>query len=61
MHPGQRGGLCGRLHLPGRLIDNYITPLLAMENPVFTGLLHALLLMACLYVVGALCALATTA
>ena len=42
----------------GALIDNYITPLLAMENPVFTGLLHALLLMACLYVVGALCALA---
>ena len=42
----------------GALIDNYITPLLAMEHPVFTGLLHALLLMACLYVVGALCALA---
>ena len=35
----------------GALIDNYITPLLAMEHPVFTGLLHALLLMACLYVV----------
>jgi len=40
------------------LIDVYIMPLLAMDNPVFTGLLHALLLMACLYVVGALCALA---
>ena len=40
----------------GALIDNYITPLLAMENPVFTGLLHALLLMACLYVVAACCA-----
>ena len=40
------------------LIDVYIMPLLAMDNPVFTGLLHALLTMACLYVVGALCALA---
>ena len=40
------------------LIDVYIMPLLAMDNPVFTGLLHALLLMACLSVVGALCALA---
>ena len=40
------------------LIDVYIRPLLAMDNPVFTGLLHALLTMACLYVVGALCALA---
>ena len=39
-------------------IDVYIMPLLAMDNPVFTGLLHALLTMACLYVVGALCALA---
>ena len=37
------------------LIDVYIMPLLAMDNPVFTG---ALLTMACLYVVGALCALA---
>lgn len=40
------------------LIDVYIMPLLAMDNPVFTGLLHALLTMACLYVVGTLCALA---
>ena len=40
------------------LIDVYIMPLLAMDNPVFTGLIHALLTMACLYVVGALCALA---
>ena len=40
------------------LINVYIMPLLAMDNPVFTGLLHALLTMACLYVVGALCALA---
>ena len=27
------------------LIDVYIMPLLAMDNPVFTGLLHALLTM----------------
>ena len=58
MHPGQRGGLSGQLSLPKDLIDVYIMPLLAMDNPVFTGLLHALLTMACLYVVGALCALA---
>lgn len=42
----------------GSLIDDYITPLLAMDNPVFDGLLHALILMGCLYLVGALCALA---
>ena len=41
----------------GSLIDDYITPLLAMDNPVFDGLLRALTMMACLYVVGALCAL----
>ena len=42
----------------GSLIDDYITPLLAMDNPVFDGLLHALVMMGCLYVTGALCALA---
>ena len=42
----------------GALIDDYITPLLAMDNPVFDGLLHALILMGCLYLTGALCALA---
>ncbi|MCI7472349.1 MAG: ABC transporter ATP-binding protein/permease [Clostridiales bacterium] len=42
----------------GSLIDDYITPLLAMDNPVFDGLLHALVLMGCLYLSGALCALA---
>ena len=41
----------------GSLIDDYITPLLAMDNPVFDGLLHALILMGCLYLTGALCAL----
>ena len=42
----------------GSLIDDYITPLLAMDNPVFDGLHHALILMGCLYLTGALCALA---
>ena len=29
----------------GSLIDDYITPLMAMENPVFDGLIHALTMM----------------
>ncbi len=49
--------VAGSLFL-GSLIDDYITPLLAMDNPVFDGLLHALILMACLYLIGAVCALA---
>ena len=36
------------------LIDDYITPLLGVENPVFTGLLKAIGMMACIYVVGVL-------
>jgi len=40
------------------LIDNYIAPLLAMDIPNYTPLLQALLMMACLYVTGALCTLA---
>ena len=42
----------------GSLIDDYITPLLAMDNPVFDGLVQALTMMGCLYLTGALCALA---
>nr|WP_243421205.1 ABC transporter ATP-binding protein [Pseudoflavonifractor phocaeensis] len=42
----------------GSLIDDYITPLLAMDNPVFDGLIRALAMMACLYLVGTICALA---
>ena len=42
----------------GSLIDDYITPLLAMDNPVFDGLLRALIMMGCLYLTGALCAFA---
>ena len=34
------------------LIDSYITPLLDIENPVFTGLLKAIGVMAGIYVVG---------
>ena len=40
------------------LIDDYIVPLLAMDVPNYTPLLQALLMMACLYVTGALCTLA---
>ena len=42
----------------GTLIDNYIMPLAAMANPDFSGLLRVILMMACLYLVGALCAFA---
>lgn len=34
------------------LIDNYIVPLMAVENPVFTGLLRAILVMAGISIVG---------
>ena len=34
------------------LIDNYIEPLLLVENPVFTGLLQAIGIMALIYLVG---------
>ena len=49
--------VAGSLFL-GALIDDYITPLLSMADPDFSGLLRALIMMACLYVVGILCALA---
>jgi len=35
------------------LIDDYITPLLGTENPVFTGLIRVLCIMAVIYLVGA--------
>lgn len=35
-----------------RLVDDYIEPMLATENPVFTGLLHALLTMVVIYAIG---------
>lgn len=37
------------------LIDQYIMPLLAETNPVFTGLLRALMIIASIYGVGVLC------
>jgi ATP-binding cassette subfamily B protein len=36
------------------LIDDYITPLLLEDHPVFTGLLRAVLVMACIYLLGVL-------
>lgn len=38
------------------LIDNYITPLLGIENPIFTGLLKMLGVMATLYALGIIAA-----
>ena len=40
----------------GKLIDDYIVPLVAMANPDFSGLARVLLMMACIYIVGAICA-----
>jgi len=40
-----------------RLVDDYISPLLLAENPVFDGLLKALLLMGAMYLTGVLCTL----
>lgn len=34
------------------LIDDYIKPLLKMENPVFTGLVKAIAIMGCIYILG---------
>lgn len=44
-------GVMGSMFLE-TLIDDYITPLLQMENPVFTGLLRALGTMALIYIAG---------
>ena len=40
------------------LIDQYIVPLMAMDTPDFSGLLHTLLMMGCLYALGIVCGLA---
>lgn len=37
------------------LIDQYITPLLSQSTPVFTGLLHVLIVMGAVYGAGVLC------
>lgn len=44
-------GVAGSLFLQ-ILIDDYITPLLSVANPVFSGLLRAILIMACIYMIG---------
>lgn len=36
------------------LIDDYIMPLLSVENPIFSGLLQALFQLGCIYLVGIL-------
>lgn len=44
-------GVCGTLFIK-TLIDDYIAPLMKMQNPVFTGLLKAISIMACIYLLG---------
>ena len=34
------------------LIDDYVMPLVGAQNPVFSGLLHALMIMCAVYLVG---------
>ena len=46
-------GVMGSLFLQ-TVIDDYITPLLNVTNPVFTGLLKAIGVMAVIYIIGAL-------
>lgn len=41
----------------GTLIDDYIVPLTKMSNPVFTGLIKILIVMACIYIAGILATL----
>ena len=52
-------GVAGSMFL-GTLIDDYITPLLLETNPVFTGLLKAILIMALVYLTGVLSTLTYT-
>ena len=49
--------VAGSLFL-GSLIDDYITPLLGVSDPDFSGLLTALVTMGCIFLTGALCAYA---
>lgn len=37
------------------LIDDYITPLIGVENPVFTGLIHFIGIMSLIYLAGLIC------
>ena len=47
-------GVCGQLFIKV-LIDNYISPLMLEANPIFTGLIKALLIMASIYLFGIIC------
>lgn len=49
-------GVLGSLFLQV-VIDDYVTPLLAEANPVFSGLLKAIMFMAVIYVLGIACTL----
>lgn len=46
-------GVLGSLFIE-KLIDNYITPLIGVKNPVYTPLLKALFIMALIYIIGIL-------
>ncbi len=52
-------GVAGSMFLK-ILIDNYIAPLLLQSNPVYTSLIHALTIMAGIYIVGILSSLLYT-
>ena len=47
-------GVCGQLFIKV-LIDNYIIPLTSQENPIFTGLINALTIIASIYLIGIIC------
>lgn len=44
-------GVCGTLFIK-TLVDDYIAPLTQVQNPVYTGLLKAILIMAGIYLIG---------
>ena len=46
-------GVCGTLFIQ-ILVDDYIAPLTQVENPVYTGLLKAILIMGTIYLIGIL-------
>lgn len=54
MHSAQCGCLGGILHVFADLIDDYIVPLVGQSQPVFTGLIRALLTIGGVYLVGIL-------
>ncbi len=49
----------GNLYLQ-TLIDNYIVPLIGVENPIFTSLMHAIVFMCVIYLVGVISSLLQT-